>query len=406
MFGIWNKFYDEFWNFNNDKFIKLLEKARNSKKKWDKKWTWFKNKEIILFSSVSKKDMWKFINKLSIFINSWVDIKWALNIIFKQIKHPALKKIVIEIRDNIDYGIGMSETMNRHPKVFDPLTISLIWVWEKTWLLWQILNELDTNLLESIELKWRIKSAMVYPAVLLLLVAAMLTFMMIFIIPKITDTFTQVWAELPALTSFIVDVSNFIRYEWYKLLLIIFWIYATFKMINMTYAWKYTFAKLYTKLPIFWYIVKQSNIVYFIQSFTILLSSGVLLLESIKVASRVVPNLAYKKEVIRIKNEIEFWLTISKSLWLNMDYKHSIYLNEYFPEDFAYVVNVWEETGSLSESLEKVWKNYNSELKRYIWNLSTMMEPLIIVIVGALVGTIVIAIMLPFFKMWDVVWMM
>jgi type IV pilus assembly protein PilC len=152
-------------------------------------------------------------------------------------------------------------------------------------------------------------------------------------------------------------------------------------------------------MPIFWYVVKTSNIVFFIKSFTILLDSWVLLLDALKTSSNVVSNLAYKKELIRIKNEVEIWMTISKSLWLNTDYEASVYINPLFPEEFAYVVSTWEETWSLSDSLKKVWTNYNTELKRYIWNMSSMMEPIIIVIVWVLVGTIVVAIMLPFFEM-------
>jgi type IV pilus assembly protein PilC len=187
-----------------------------------------------------------------------------------------------------------------------------------------------------------------------------------------------------------------------KIIWWIIWVIIFFKLVNKTYSWRMFISKFATKLPIFWYVVKTSNIVYFIKSFTILLDSWVLLLESLKTASNVVPNLAYKKELIRIKNEVEVWLTISKSLWLNLDYEASVYLNPLFPEEFAYVVSTWEETWSLSESLKKVWINYNSELKRYIWNMSSMMEPIIIVIVWAIVGTIIIAIMLPFFAMGEV----
>jgi type IV pilus assembly protein PilC len=155
-------------------------------------------------------------------------------------------------------------------------------------------------------------------------------------------------------------------------------------------------------MPIFWHIVKQSNIIFFINSFTILMESWVLLLDALKTASNVVPNLHYRKEIIRIRNEVESWLTMSKSLWLNMEYETNIYINDLFPEEFAYIVNTWEETWTLSESLKKIWRTYSSELKRYIWNLATMLEPIIIVIVWFLVWTIVIAIMLPFFKLWEI----
>jgi len=174
------------------------------------------------------------------------------------------------------------------------------------------------------------------------------------------------------------------------------------RIINSTYLGKIVFATLFTKLPIFGYIVKQSNVVYFIKSFTLLQNAWVLLLDSIKTASKVVPNLLYKKELIRVKNEVEVWLTISKALWLNLEYESSIYTNNLFTEEFAYVVSTWEETWSLSKSLEKIWINYNKELKMYIWNLSSMMEPIIIVIVWFLVWTIVVAIMLPFFALGEV----
>jgi type IV pilus assembly protein PilC len=190
--------------------------------------------------------------------------------------------------------------------------------------------------------------------------------------------------------------------KWHIIVITLIILFIIVKIINSTYWWKIFFATLATKMPIFGFIVKQSNVVYFITSFTLLQNSWVLLLDSIKTASRVVPNLLYKKELIRVKNEVEVWLTISKALWLNLEYESSIYTNNLFSEEFAYVVSTWEETWTISASLTKIWKNYNSELKRYIGNLSTMMEPIIIVLVWFLVGAIVIAIMLPFFSLWDV----
>ena len=395
----WNKFYDRYWNFDNKRFIKLLEDARKAQYKWAWKRAGWKDIQINLFQSVSQKELWQFINKFSIFLNSWIDVKWALTILVKQIKNPYMKRIWMEMKDNIDHGIGINETMNQYPKVFDPLTTALVWVWEKTGQLGKILAELDTSLLENIELKWKVKWAMVYPMILLFLTIMMVTFMMVFIVPRITASFEKAWSELPWLTQKVVAFSNFIVNDWWKLLLLIFTVVMLFKAINSTYIGKIALSNIATRMPIFWYVVKQSNIVYFTKSFTILLDSWVLLLDSLKTASKVVPNLAYKKELIRIKNEVEVWLTISKSLWLNLDYEESVYLNKLFPEEFAYVVSTWEETWSLSTSLKKVWENYNWELKRYIWNMSSMMEPIIIVIVGALVGTIVVAIMMPFFEM-------
>ncbi len=394
-------FYDKYWNFDNNKFIVLLKKSQKARKK--ARFHGYKQrKEIILFASVSRKELWQFINKLSIFINSWIDVKWALWMLSKQMKNPLLSRIIEKMKMNIDQWISISETMSAYPKVFDPLVIALISVWEKTWQLWKILAELDKSILENIELKSKVKWAMIYPAILLFLTVAMVVFMMIFIIPKITEAFTKTGATLPPLTLMVVAISDFLINDWPVFIVSISSAIVILKLIKKTNTWRIFFAYIYTRLPIFWYIVRQSNIVYFVKSFTILLDAWVLLLDAIKTSSKVVPNLLYKREIIRVKNEVEVWLTISKSLWLNTEYDANIYINKLFPEDFAYVVSTWEETWSLSNSLSRLWVNYNSDLKRYIWNLATMLEPVIIVIVWFLVGTIVIAIMLPFFEMWKV----
>lgn len=396
------KFYDKNGNFDNTKIIALLKKAQKEQLKSEfwatKSWA----KEIVLFARAGQKDVWQFINKLSIFINSGIDVKWALSILIKQTKNPLIKKIVEEMRNNIDHWVSIHETMLQHPKVFDPLTTALIEVWEKTGQLWKILQELDTNLLESIELKGKVKGAMVYPMILLGLTICMVIFMMVFIVPRITEAFAKAGTDLPGLTQFVVNLSNFFIEDWLTVLLWFVGFIIVLKIVKLTYAWQVFFAKLAFHAPIFWYVVRQSNIIYFIKSFTILLDAWVLLLDSIKTSSKVVPNLLYKKEIIRVKNEVEVGLTMSKSLWLNLDYDTNVYINKLFSEEFAYVVNTWEETGTLSPSLQKIWKNYNWELKRYIWNMSSMMEPIIIVIVGILVGTIVVAIMMPFFEMWQV----
>lgn len=396
------KFYDKNWNFDNAKIIALLKKAQKDQLKsefWGNKRS---AKEIVLFARAWQKDVWQFVNKLSIFINSGIDVKWALSILIKQTKNPLIKKIVEEMRNNIDHWVSLHETMLAHQKVFDPLTTALIEVWEKTGQLGKILQELDTNLLESIELKGKVKGAMVYPVILLWLTICMVVFMVVFIVPRITEAFAKAGTDLPALTQFVVNVSNFFIHDWPKIIIGVIGTFITLKLFKLTYIGQMTFAKMAFNAPIFGYVVRQSNIIYFIKSFTILLDAWVLLLDSIKTASKVVPNLLYKKEIIRIKNEVEVGLTMSKSLWLNLDYETNVYINKLFSEEFAYVVSTGEETGTLSPSLQKIGRNYSGELKRYIGNMSSMMEPIIIVIVGILVGTIVVAIMMPFFQMGQV----
>ena len=394
------KFIDNNWNFNNAKFLQILDDARYALKTWKKPaWIVTKTTQQIVIWWISEKEVWQFIDKLSNFLNSWIDLKTAFWILYKQVKNPKMKMIVNEIRLNLDHWLSISDTLKQYQKYFDPLIIALITVWEKTWWLPRVLIELDKKLLESIELKSKIKWALIYPAILVFITLWMVTFMMTFIIPKITESFTKSGVEIPALTQFMINISEFLTNHYVWILSWLFWFIVFIMFFWKTFMGQSLISYIALRLPVFWYIVRQGNIILFINSFSLLLDSGVLMLEALDVASSVVPNVFYKKDIIRIRDEVETWVKISNAMWLNMNVKDISFSNPYFPEDFVHMVHVWEETWTIWKSIEKVWENYSKELKRYIGNLMTMLEPFIIVFVGALVWVIVIAIMLPFFNL-------
>lgn len=400
---LWNKFIDKSWNFDNRKFIDLMKKAKIAASKKDKKGSLNLWGDIILFKSVSRKELWQFINKLSNFINSGLDISTSLWIIAKQVPNPYLKFILLDMRTNINYWVAISETMSQYPKVFDTLTTALIAVWVKTGTLGFILKEIEKKLLDEIELKSKVKWALMYPVVVLFLTFWVVIFMMTFIVPKITKAFASTWVELPFMTQLMVNTSEFIQHSWYVIIVAIIALILIFKLIAKTYRWEMLISSVLLNLPIVGHIIRMSNIVYFINSFVILLKSWVLVLDALETSSKVVTDINYKREIIRMKNQVEMGLSISKAMWLNLEYEHVIYNNKYFPEEFAYVMNIWEEAWNIVESLEKIWETYNSELKRYIWTLSTLLEPFIIVFIWSIVWVVVISIMLPFFEMWKVV---
>lgn len=397
-----NNFFDTDGNFNSSKFLELIKKS-NLKLQQNH---WKARKEsstVAIFSSVSKKDVRKFINKLSGFLGSWMDIKTSLSIVSKQMKNPYLSKVVLEMKNNIDFWILISDTMKQYPKIFDKLTIWLVWIWEKTGNLWDILQKMDQRMLEQIELTGKVKWALTYPIILMSLTILMVVFMMTFIIPKITETFTKTWVELPWLTQFVINISDFLVAKRYLLIIWVVWCIVFIKIFSKTLLWELIFWRIGIWIPIFWYIIRRSNIVYFINSFSLLLDSWVLMIDALDSSWKLLPNIHYKREITRVKREVESGISFSKSLGLDLESWYGVYMNPLFDEEFAYIVNMWEETGTLSKSLFKLWKNYNSELKSYIWNLSTMLEPIILVFVWILVGTIVIAIMLPFFNIGKVV---
>ncbi|MDD4151645.1 MAG: type II secretion system F family protein [Candidatus Gracilibacteria bacterium] len=398
-----NKFIDKSGTFDNKKFIELMKKAKIAASKKTPNKTFSFGKEIVLFKSVSRKELWQFINKLSNFINSGLDISTSLGIISKQVANPYLKFIILDMKTNINYGISISETMDQYPKVFDSLTSALISVGVKTGSLGFILKELEVKLIDEIELKSKVKGAMIYPIVVLSLTFAVVIFMMVFIVPKITKAFGDTGVPLPFMTQLMVNISNFISEKWYIMILAIVLIYLLFKIIRKTYRGEIIISNFLMSIPIVGHVIKMSNVVYFVNSFVILLKSGVLVLDALETTSRVVTDINYKREIIRMKNQVEIGLPISKAMGLNQEYEYVIYNNKCFSEEFAYVMSVGEEAGNIVESLEKIGNTYNNELKRYIGNLATLLEPFIIIIIGFMVGVIVISIMLPFFQMGKVI---
>lgn len=393
-------------NTETEKFLKLLNKTRGKALNGNKNKGNLeaKNKKYeFVFFWVNKKQVRQFINKLSSFISSWIDIRTSVALIQKQTKNKKLKSIIWLIKTNLDYWLSLSDTIKQYSKYFDPLIVSLLEVWERTWNLPVVLKELDKKLLEDIELKWKIKWAMIYPSVLIFMTIGMVVLMMVLVIPKVTTNFIKAWVELPLLTKIVIWTSDTLKNHFKEILFTAFVSIFSIWLFKNTYPWKLVFWKIALKIPVFWYINKQANIIMFINSLALLLDSWVLILDALDTCSTIVPNLYYKRDIIRIKNEVESWVTLSQAMWLTMNNKELFFSNPYFSEELVQMVTVWEETWTLSKTVDRIWKNYSLELKNYISNIAVMIEPFILIIVWSIVWTIVIAIMLPIFNMWKVI---
>jgi type IV pilus assembly protein PilC len=403
------KFLRDDGTFDNVRFRELLERARKGmerEKLGKKASSTRKASQAIIIWGISQKEIWELINKLSNFLNSGIDLKTAFFIVQKQLRNPKLQKIVNDVRTNLDHGLSISDTLRQHAKYFDPLIIALIEVGEKTGTLPKVITELEQTLLENIEIKSKIKGAMIYPAVLLTLSMTMVVFMLTFILPKITDSFKKTGVEVPALTKFTMNLSDFLINHWVILIILLVASIVGFLFARTTYIGQLILWRVALKLPVFGYISRQMNVILFVNSLHLLLESGVLMLEAIETSANVVPNIHYKKDIIRVKNEVETGIKLSVAMGLSSESKSetSLFKNEFFPEDLVHMVNVGEETGTIGSSVYKVGQNYQKELRRFIANIMTALEPLIIVFIGFIVGIIVLAIMLPFFELGKVAW--
>ncbi len=405
MFGIGKqeKFIREDGTFDNTKFRELLALSRKAIIKNDgtHKAIIKKPPAAIVIGGISPKEIWEFINKLANFLNSGIDLKTAFSIVQKQVQNPKLQGVVGDIRSNLDHGLSISDTLRQHSKYFDPLIIALVEVGEKTGTLPRVITELEATLLENIEIKGKIKGAMIYPVVLVGLSLTMTVFMLTFILPRITESFKKTGVDIPGLTQFMIDLSDFLVNHWIVLIIALVGGIIGFILFGRTYVGRLTLDRIALKIPVFGYISRQMNVILFINALHLLLDSGVLMLEALETSANVVPNIHFKKDIIRIKNEVETGIKLSVAMGLASENKRDVaqFTNAYFPEDLVHMVNVGEETGTIGISIHKVGQNYQKELRRFIGNIMTALEPLIIIFVGFIVGTIVLAIMLPFFSL-------
>lgn len=238
--------------FDSTLFQKLLNDARYAVKT-GKKPGHFTRKESqpIVLGGIAPKEIWAFINKLSSFLSSGIDLKSAFSIVHKQVKNMKLKMIVNEIRLNLDHGLSISDTLKQYKKYFDPLIISLIEVGEKTGNLPKVLSDLEGSLLESIELKAKIRGAMIYPIILVSLALIMVVFMLTFILPKITESFTKTGVAIPGLTQFMMDLSQFIIHHYLIIGLVIVGFFSLIWAMKKFYLGQMILSYVSLRIPIF-----------------------------------------------------------------------------------------------------------------------------------------------------------
>ena len=232
------RFLREDGSFDHTKFLNLLNKARNelhNKKGKDSKTAKALSKPILI-GGVGDKEIWAVINKLASFLSSGIDLKTAFSIVSTQIPNAKLAKMISDVRENLDHGLSVSDTLKMHSKYFDPLIIALIEVGEKTGTLPRVMADLERTLLENLEIRAKIKGALVYPVILIVLAFSMAIFMLTFVLPKITAVFSKNDVEIPALTQFMINLSNFLMGYWILLSIGLFAFIVGFSVFSRTYA--------------------------------------------------------------------------------------------------------------------------------------------------------------------------
>lgn len=343
---------------------------------------------ITLFERVKAKDMVVFSRQFSVLISATVPIVEALQILSKQTVNPALKRSLIAISDDVSGGLRLSEALGKHKKVFSPFYINMIHSGEESGKLEEALGYLADQMERDYELTSRIRGAMIYPAAIFSGLIIVAVVMMVFVVPKLLEIITETGGELPLSTRILVATSGFLTAYWWLILIIlgglgIFFRYYTREGDGRD---QWDLIKLY--VPIFGPLFRKIYLIRMTRSLSTLIAGGVNITRALLITAETVGNESYAKVIRQTSEEVENGNSIA-----TVFVKSPI-----IPTMVSQIMLVGEQTGNMDTVLEKLTNFYTLEVDNTVRNLVSLLEPLIIMIMGGGVGLLVASIILPIFQ--------
>ncbi|MFN6471399.1 MAG: type II secretion system F family protein [Nostoc sp. SerVER01] len=344
------------------------------------------------FVKVSVKDKAVFSRQFAVLMNAGVAIVRSLGVLSEQCSNTKLKQALVEISNDVQTGMNLSEAMRKHPECFDGLYVSMIQAGEVGGVLDEVLNRLAKLLEDVARLQNQIKSALSYPTVVGFIAVAIFLGMTIFLIPVFAKIFTEIGTELPPLTQFLMDASLFLRSP--KVFGLIGGLIG-FKVAYSRYAktpvGRQTIDRLSLKMPLFGDLIQKSSVARFSRTFGSLTRSGVPILTCLEIVRDTSGNQVIANAIDAARLEIQQGGMISIALQRD----------QVFPAMAIQMISIGEETGELDGMLMKVADFYEDEVEQAVKALTSVLEPIMILVLGGMVGTILLAMYLPMFKVFE-----
>ena len=350
------------------------------------------NDFIMSMQSVKIKEKVIFYRLLSTMTNAWMTLMKSIIVLEKQEKNPVFKQILWRFGEELKEWKNLSECLEEYPASFSEAEIWIIKSWEKTWQLNKVLSDLASQIEKVESLTWKIKSAMMYPMFIIVVVIGVVAVMMTAIVPKLLDIFDDK-STLPASTKLLMSISDAFRWYWFLFIIIIVVIVFIVSIWKKTPDWKYIFDNVMLHIPVFWSINKKLILSKFSRVFSWLVGSWVSVVESLKITSAAVWNEVYKQRILLLSEDISIWI----KMWESLDG------DKLFPEMMIQMIQVWEQTAKLDQTILKVADFYDDEVDNTISILNKLLEPFIIVTLAIIVWFIAMAIMQPIMNLADTV---
>jgi len=338
---------------------------------------------------VKGKDVAVFTRQFATMINAGLPLIQGLDILGNQEPNPTLKKAITKTKSDVESGSTLSNAIKKHPKIFSDLYVSLVAAGEMGGMLDTILNRLATHIEKAEKLKSKVKGALVYPSVVLTISIVVIAVLLIFVIPVFQEMFEGLGGELPALTQFIVDLSEFLQSYIFFILGALVVIYFAFIKFRSTENGRIMVDKTVIGLPVFGNLIKKGGVANFTRTLGTMTSSGVPILDGLAIVAGTAGNKVIEQAIIDTKNSISEGKTIAEPLA-----KSGI-----FPPMVTQMISVGESTGALDTMLEKIADFYEDEVDAAVDALTALIEPFMMIFLGGTIGTMLAAMYLPIFKM-------
>ncbi|MEK7351068.1 MAG: type II secretion system F family protein [Nitrospirota bacterium] len=348
--------------------------------------------KISLGSGLTDKDLVVFTRQFGTMINAGLPLVQCLEILSTQSENKVLREAIGEVKTQVEAGSTFSDALRRHPKVFDDLYVNLVHAGEVGGLLDTILTRLAKYIEKAMKLKGQIKSAMIYPSAILGVAAVVITVLMIWVIPIFAKMFNELSGGkmgLPGPTQLVIDISNIFTSYWYIILGSIIAVIFGVKKYYATTQGRMAIDKLLLKAPVFGDLIRKASVAKFTRTLGTLLASGVPLLDGMTICAKTAGNKVIEETLINARISISGGKTIADPLAAS----------GVFPKMVTHMIAVGESTGALDSMLGKIADFYEDEVDQAVASLTSLLEPIMMVFLGIVIGFIVVAMYLPIFKM-------
>jgi type IV pilus assembly protein PilC len=339
---------------------------------------------------IKPKDVAILFRQLATMMSAGVPLVQSFEIIGKGHDNPAMRDLINAVRADIEGGTPLARAFASHPRYFDALTCNLVEAGEQAGILEDILNKVATYKEKTERIKAKVKKALTYPSAILIMAFIITAILMIFVIPTFADLFEGMGAELPAMTAFVVSLSNyFVDYWWAIFGTAIGGVYGFLEAKKRSVKFQESLERFSLKIPVVGDILRKAAIARYARTLSTMFAAGVPLVETLDSVAKAVGNVVYRDAIFEMRNKVSTGVALTDTM------------NQagVFPNMVNQMVAIGEESGSLDNMLGKVADFYEEEVDDAVDNMSALMEPMIMAVLGVLIGGLVIAMYLPMFKM-------